>query len=108
MGAAENEHVETWTLLRGKERQTIEVSPRIVVNDHFALREIAADGAGIAALPKYLFDPTRLERVLPKWELAPAELHAIYASRRGRTPKLKAFLDFLAAYMPERLRTGDM
>lgn len=33
MGAAETQLVETWALLRGKETQTIEVSPRIVVND---------------------------------------------------------------------------
>jgi len=104
MAMLEAEQVAKWTLLRGKESSVFEFSPRMVVNDFVALRAIAADGAGIAALPTYLSNDVRLERVLPKWKLAPVQLSALFASHRGATPKVRAFLDFLASEVPARLQ----
>jgi DNA-binding transcriptional LysR family regulator len=65
---------------------------------------VAADGAGIGALPLFLSDDERLECVLPTWPLAPVQLNALFASRRGATPKVRASLDFLASGVPGMLR----
>jgi DNA-binding transcriptional LysR family regulator len=36
----------------------------------------------------------RLVRLLPEYEPPPRALHALYASDRQMTPKLRSFLDF--------------
>ncbi|MGA0584622.1 MAG: hypothetical protein ACO2ER_12070, partial [Castellaniella sp.] len=35
------------------------------------------------------------ERILPDWSLASGIVHAAYLSRRGMSPALRSFLDFL-------------
>ena len=68
---------------------------------------LAIDGGGIAPLPSYMCQELErsgeLIRVLPEWSLPPVPFHAVFPSHRGATPKVRAFLDFLA----ERL-TGTL
>ena len=101
----------TWRLSsRGGER-TIRVRPRVTVNDYTTLRRVAVDGGGIAPLPSYMCDELEqsgeLIRVLPGWSLPPVPFHAVFPSHRGATPKVRAFLDFLAERIARSLAAGD-
>lgn len=78
-------------------------APRFVADDlptlHFAVR----GGVGVGTLPEGLCAPDlaagRLERVLPGWHPPPGLVHAVYASRRGLTPAVRRFLDFLGEHI---------
>jgi DNA-binding transcriptional LysR family regulator len=75
-------------------------------NNGEAEREACIAGLGISYLPTfYVADALRaglLKRVLRGWELQDFSVHAVYPERRNLTPKVRAFVDFLAArYAPE-------
>ena len=44
---------------------------------------------------RHELDSGALVRVLPDWEPRPEIIHAVYASRRGQLPAVRALLDFL-------------
>lgn len=72
-----------------------------VVNDFQLLKQLIVSGAGIAVIPEYLcvadVAAGRLVQVLPDWALRDLEFQAVYPSRQGVTPKLRAFLRLLEA-----------
>lgn len=59
----------------------------------------ALGGAGLAYLPEWLvmddLNSGRLLRLLPNYTEELQQLHAVYASRRYLTPKVRSFIDFL-------------
>lgn len=73
--------------------------PVCTTDDLITLRFVILGGVGIGVLPDYMCQDDlaqgRLERVLPDWSLAPGVVHAVYPSRRGMAPAVRAFLDFL-------------
>lgn len=90
----------SWTLIgpQGQARQ-IEVRPRYVADDLLTLKFAVRQGLGLCALPDYLCaEEVRtgaLLEVLPGWSLPPGIFHAVFPSRRGLIPAVRAFLDFL-------------
>lgn len=98
MGLPQDTH--RW-LLQGPEGVRAEVrhSPRYVTQSMLALRDAAVNGVGVVQLPTMLLrdelDSGALVRVLPGWEPRPEIIHAVYASRRGQLPAVRALLDFL-------------
>lgn len=86
-----------WSFVRDGEQQTIEPVARLRVNNNFAVRDAAVDGLGIAQLPLPLAQPEleagRLVPVMADWHLPAAPVHAVYASARYLTPKVRAFID---------------
>jgi len=93
MSHAETEHI--WHLTGPAGMKHVEVEPRAIVNDFAILEQMVLEGLGVALLPNYLARSPKLIRVLPKWSVPSIELHAIYPSHRGATPKMRAFLDWL-------------
>jgi len=95
------------TLLGSLAEEKISTNPSISVNDFQTLHRLACDGVGIAILPHYMcmenLNGKNLIRVLPDWELMSEEIHAIYPSRRGVTPKLRVFLDYVIEKLADRL-----
>jgi len=94
-----------WTLSAGNITEQVVINPRASVNDFDTLRRMVADGGGIAILPSYMHFGdyhNRLVRVLGDWTGRLTELHAIFPSRRGATPKVRAFLDFLVVRLAHR------
>lgn len=91
----------------GKER-AVEVAPIGSANDLDALRMAVLGGAGLAVLPSYMCAADeasgRLVRVIPDWSPAPGDCHLVYPSRRGATPKMRAFVDFIV----ERVGRGTL
>lgn len=76
----------------------------------FAVRDAAIAGLGIAQLPRVIARDAvaagRLVAVLPRWSPPPVPVHAVFASVRYLTPKVRAFID-LAARQMQRDRTGQ-
>ena len=70
---------------------------RLLSHNSFAVRDAAVDGLGIAQLPLLLARPElaagRLRPVLADWHLPTVEVHAVFASARYLTPKVRAFID---------------
>lgn len=75
-------------------------TPRLVTDDMAALREAALAGAGVVRLPTLIvwndLQNGRLETVLPEWKPSNEIVHAVFPSRRGLLPSVRALLDFLA------------
>lgn len=73
--------------------------PRYVADDLETLLRAAQAGVGVALLPGYMCRPAldagRLVRVLPDWSPPVGIVHAVFASRRGLVPAVRAFLDHL-------------
>lgn len=67
------------------------------------------EGLGLAYLPDWLVADDlasgRLLQLLPDYRQTPQELHAVYASRRYLTPKVRSFIDFLLEWFGGQGRT---
>ncbi|MBO9377280.1 LysR family transcriptional regulator [Sphingomonas histidinilytica] len=73
--------------------------PRLVTDDMAALREAAMAGVGVVQLPTMMIwgdiEAGRLVHVLPAWRPRAGIVHAVFPSRRGLLPSIRALLDFL-------------
>jgi len=105
----------SWILTAGEGRrartETLAIDPVIVANDPGPLQAAAVEGLGIALVPEpYVVEDLRAGRVqvvLPEWRGPSLPVTAVFPSRRGMTPKLRVFLDFLVdtfAALSEELR----
>ncbi len=74
-------------------------SPRLIGGDLTVLRE-AAPGVGVAQLPTFMIwkdiRAGHLIQVLPQWQPRSGIIHAVFPSRQGLLPSVRALLDFLA------------
>jgi len=99
LGLPQSEHV--WRLLGPDGAQAaIRHQPRLVTRGMLALRAAAVAGVGIVQLPTMLlreqFERGELVTVLPDWAPRREIVHAVFASRRGQLPAVRALIDFLA------------
>lgn len=98
-GAARN----TWLLEDGKRRVEVAVPARLVVNDVDLLHDATLAAQGIALLPDHAcwddLRDGRLVRVLPNWRALGTPFQAVFPSTRHLSPKVKVFVDHLAAAM---------
>ncbi len=73
--------------------------PRLVTDDMATLRGAALAGLGAVLLPDMVvqddLDAGRLVLLLPEWPAAAATVQAVFPSRRGLIPAVRALLDFL-------------
>ncbi len=99
LGPPHREHA--WSL-RHTDGATAQIThrPRLVTDDMAALRSAALAGIGVVLLPDMVVQPDldagRLVPLLPHWQSAPAVVQAVFPSRRGLIPAVRALLDFLA------------
>jgi len=100
-GSAQREY--HWELSRdGDNNQSIVIPhmPRMVTDDLFALRHFVVAGIGIAHLPRVAVRDDlaagRLVELLPGWYPRSGIVHAIFPSRRGLLPSVRALIDHLA------------
>jgi DNA-binding transcriptional LysR family regulator len=81
------------------------LAPRLISNDMSTIRQAAAEGMGIVALPAYLckreLRSGELTRVLPGWLAGESTFTALMPHRRGLLPAVKIFVDYLARHLPE-------
>jgi DNA-binding transcriptional LysR family regulator len=99
LGVLQNEHV--WTLNGPNgEQAAIRHQPRLVTRSMPTLRAAALAGVGIVQLPRMLLTEQiargELIPVLQDWQPRREIIHAVFASRRGLLPSVRALLDLLA------------
>lgn len=99
LGLPQNQHV--WDL-HGPDGQhaAIHHQPRLVTRGMLALRDAAIAGVGVVQLPKMVtrahVASGQLQQVLPAWQPRVEIIHAVFASRRGLLPSVRALIDYLA------------
>ena len=98
MGVPHNEHV--WNLLGPEGAQAaVRHQPRLVTRGMLALRTAAVAGVGVVQLPAMMvgeqIERGELAQVLPGWAPRREIVHAVFASRRGLLPAVRALIDFL-------------
>lgn len=80
-------------------RHIHEHEPRLVTADLSTIREAVLDGVGIAALPEMMYGASlragQLSPVMPGWTLPTPQLFAVFVSRQGMVPAVRAFVDYL-------------
>ena len=98
LGLPQNQHI--WNL-HGPNGEHVAVhhQPRLVTRGMLALRDAALAGVGVVQLPKMLtaqqIATGQLVHVLDGWAPREQIIHAVYPSRRGVLPSVRALLDFL-------------
>ena len=79
---------------------SVDVRPRLVMNNGEAIREAAIAGLGAVALPRFIVGEAvlagRLEQILPGWRPFPVGVHVVFPPGRERSAKVRALIDFLA------------
>lgn len=74
--------------------------PRLITEDMVSLRLAALRGVGVAQFPTMVvrrdLDAGTLVDVMPDWAPRAGIIHAVFPSRRGLLPSVRALLDFLA------------
>jgi DNA-binding transcriptional LysR family regulator len=98
-GIVQQQHA--WSLEGpGGATATIHHTPRLVTEDMVALRFAALRGIGVAQFPTMLvardLAAGTLVDVLPEWAPRAGIVQAVFPSRRGLLPSVRALLDFLA------------
>lgn len=99
LGLPQHEHV--WNLLGPDGAQAaVRHRPRLITRSMPALRAAAIAGVGVVQLPSMMMreqiERGELVHVIPGWAPRREVIHAVFASRRGLLPAVRALLDYLA------------
>ncbi|MDA8522623.1 LysR family transcriptional regulator [Acidovorax sp. NCPPB 4044] len=85
----------------------VEYRPVLVSDDIHLLHTAALAGSGIAQLPSHVcaddIAQGRLQQLLADHTLPTHQLHAVYPSRKGVVPAVRAFIDHLVQALPQTL-----
>lgn len=100
LGPLNREHV--WHLTGPNDaRARISYKPRLITDDMSQLLHAATEGVGVVQLPDIVADEAiasgALVNLLPDWTPAAGTVQAIFPTRRGLLPSVRALLDHLAA-----------
>jgi DNA-binding transcriptional LysR family regulator len=99
MATVAKEH--TWRFL-DHDSEPVELvhTPRLSTDDLYTLRRMAIGGMGVACLPTLLIGDDlasgTLVRLLPSLSSRAGVVHAVFPSRRGMVPAVRALLDSLS------------
>lgn len=98
--------------LNGPDGAVAEVvySPRLVTDDIAQLRSAALAGVGVVQLPMMAVEHDIaagwLVDILPDWQPEAGLVHAVFPSRRGLLPSVRALIDHLVAEYDRAKRTN--
>lgn len=99
-------HQPTWALSREGRSTRVELQPRLKANNVFALRKAAIRGLGVAQLPWVIAESSvkagELVPIMTEWTMPSVPIHAVFASARYLTPKVRVFIDLIAQGTSER------
>jgi DNA-binding transcriptional LysR family regulator len=89
-----------WTFSKpNAESQSVELSPRMTVNDPLTIHRLVLNGAGVGGLSAYLcatdIEAGRLVRLFPQWRMASVEVSVVFPSNRELSPAVRALVEFL-------------
>ncbi|MBZ7924174.1 LysR family transcriptional regulator [Ensifer adhaerens] len=99
-----------WTFTSQDEARRVRVQGNLRVNNSIVLRHSVLKGVGVGLLPVWLIaDDLRtgaLTQILSQWEVvpnSPGDINAVYLPNRRGSPKVRAFIDFLAEVLNSAL-----
>ena len=99
-------HGSTWRFQGPDGAVSVGIAGSLVANNGDALLAAALAGAGVVVQPTFIVgDALRaghLVRLLPGWEVGSLAVQAIYPSARNLSPKVRGFVDHLAAQFGAR------
>lgn len=89
-----------WRFRSAAGEEVVSVSGRVKANNVILAQQAALAALGIAYLPEYKVAEDvktgRLVRILTSWQTEARNLYAVYPSDRYLSPKVRAFLNFIA------------
>lgn len=95
----------TWSLRDGGGETIAEVAPSIIVDETFALKDLALAGYGLVRISDFMIrDELRsgaLREVLPHTAPAPVPIWLLYPSSRQLAPAVRAFADWAQSTMAD-------
>jgi len=97
---------ESWSLRGpGGRSASVPFAVRMRSDDMVTLKQAAAAGLGVAALPAYVCAEDvaagRLSRLLPEWTAGSPEISLLMHGRRGNPPQVDALAAFLRRELPD-------
>lgn len=97
-----------WHFVReGGHSASVHHEPKLFCQDLRVQLEAALQGVGVALLPEPLVQTVlragEVVRLLPEWSSTEEIIHAVYPTRRGMLPSVRAFLDYIAEHLPRVL-----
>ena len=89
-----------WTFSKqNAESESVDLSPRMTVNDPLTIYRLVLNGAGIGGLSAYLcaadIEAGRLVRLFPEWAMPAVQVNVVFPSNRELSPTVRAFVEFL-------------
>ena len=113
LSASEDESRQRWTLHGpGGAVARIDIQPMLMTSDFPVLMAAAKSGLGIALLPETVCaDAVRageLKVLFRDWQLPQGICHAVYPSRRGVLPAVRAFIEFFAERIPPLIEANRL
>lgn len=89
----------TWALSDGTREADYRIDPVLVANDPAALRGALLSGEGLMLAADVMLKPEAAQglvrRVLAGWAGPTVDLNAVFPRGQGKSPKVRAFIDFL-------------
>lgn len=89
--------------------RTLRHRPRLRCSNFDALLGATSSNLGIALMPEHVCAPyfarNELVRVLPEWHTRYGTIHAVFTTRKGMLPAVRAMIDFLVEALPAHLAT---
>ncbi|MFC7556343.1 LysR substrate-binding domain-containing protein [Pseudoroseomonas wenyumeiae] len=107
LSMTEDADEDTWNVVGpADEARTIRHRPRLQCSNFDLLLAAATDGLGVALLPEHIcrsaFVSGELVHVLPDWHTTHGTIYAVFASRKGLVPAVRALIDHLAVEVARR------
>ena len=91
-----------WKLGSGDNPVSVEVKPRLIVNNARAGRELVRAGHGIGLLPSFAIandiKKGRLQRLLPEYASEAIGIYAVYQHRKHLSAKTRLFIEEMHQY----------
>ena len=102
----------SWSLQGpGGSAASVPYAARLRSDDMFTLKQAAAAGLGVVALPAYVCTEDvaagRLSRLLPDWTAGLPEISLLMHERRGNPPQVDALAAFLRRELPDVMKGGS-
>jgi DNA-binding transcriptional LysR family regulator len=109
IGFVQADHSVEWSFIHAQHGSvTVRTTPAYAADSIVAQHCATLAGIGCACLPALFVEGEvksgALKRLLPEWKLPVNIAHAVYPTRKGLSPAVRAFVDFIARELPVTTR----